>query len=197
MPGVPLPSLLSAPARAIDFKTSRVRWPEWAVAISALVLLLIMLALSWFTLAQQSGGTRATTPSVGGEQAIHPTIATINYTINGWRGLTHAHWLIVATIVVAFALLIAQATRRAPAVPATLSVFVTLLALASTIWLFVRVVVDPPGGRDMGGWLALICALVLTWSGWKSLRTEGIAPEDAPSDIPVVHLADLPPSAGA
>jgi hypothetical protein len=180
----------------MGFKTSRVRWPEWAVATSALALLLIMLGPSWFTLSQQSGGTRATTPaSAGAGQAIHPTIATINYSINGWRGLVHAHWLLLITILLGFALLVAQATRRAPGVPVSIAVFVTILAGASAIWLFVRVAIDPPGGRNLGGWLALICSTALTGSAWKSLRTEGIAPEDERHDIPTVRLGDLPPSA--
>lgn len=196
MPGVPLSSLLSAPARSIHFKTARIRWPEWAVAVSAALLLVSMVGVSWFTLSQQSGGTRSTAPaSAGSGQAIHPTVETINYNIDGWRGLAHAHWLLVATIAVALALLVLQATRRAPSMPVTIAVFVTLLGGVSTIWLIVRVVIDPPGGRDLGGWLGLICAIALTWSGYKSLRTEGIAPEDEPRDIPTLHPADLPPSA--
>ena len=113
---------------------------------------------------------------------------------DGWHGLGAAHWLLVVTILAAFALLASQAGRRAPAVPVTLSFLVTLLAGLSTIWLIVRVVIDPPGGRNAGGWLALISATVLTWSGYKSMRMEGIAPEDEP-DLPTVDLADLPPPA--
>jgi hypothetical protein len=180
MPGVPLPSLLSAPARALDFKKSRIRWPEWVAATSAVVLLLIMVGVSWFTFERASGG-------------LGPKYY-VAYSEDGWHGLAHAHWLLLVTIVLALALLFFQATRRSPAVPVTISLFVMLLAGLSTLWLFIRVVIDPPGGRDAGGWLALICAMVLTWSGYKSVRMEGIASEDEPSEIPTVQPGDLPPA---
>jgi hypothetical protein len=183
MPGVPLPSLPSASARSINFKASRVRWPEWVVAVSALALLLIMLALSWFTFERASGGP--------GRKYY------TRYSENGWDGLPNAHWLLLLTIVVAFALFAVQAGRRSPAVPVTLSFLVAVLAAASTIWLIVRVAIDPPGGREVGGWLALICAAVLTWSGYKSLRMEGVAPEDEPSEIPTIRVSDLPPTSQA
>lgn len=195
MPGVPIPSLLSAPARAIDFKASRIRWPEWLVAIGGLALLAVMLGLSWFTITQASGGTRAITPAAaGGGTPLHAHLYLTQYSINGWRGLVGAHWLLVVTIIAAFALLVMQATRRAPAVPVTISLLVMFLAGISTIWLLVRVAIDPPGGRDAGGWVALICALFLTWSAYKSVRLEGIAPEDEPAEIPTIPLDDLPPS---
>ncbi len=196
MPGVPLPSLLSAPARWVDFKAARIRWPEWLVAISALVLLLIMLGMSWFTISQASGGTRSATPaSAAGGQPLHPQVVFTQYSINGWRGLAHAHWLLVVTILMAFGLLLLQLTRRSPAVPVTVSLFVMFLAGLSAVWLIVRVGIDPPGGRDAGGWVALICTLLLTFSAFKSLQLEGIASEDEPEEIPTVPLADLPPSA--
>jgi hypothetical protein len=154
-----------------------------------------MLGLSWFTITQASGGTRATTPaSAAGGQPLHPEVALTQYSINGWRGLAHAHWLLLVTIILALALLVIQATHRAPPMPVTVSLLVMFLAGLSAIWLIVRVLIDPPGGRDAGGWLALICTLFLTWSAYKSVRMEGIAPEDEPADIPTVHLSDLPPS---
>jgi hypothetical protein len=196
MPGVPLPSFLSAPTRSVRFDWTRVRWPEWVVGVSGLILLLAMVGVSWFTFDLPSGGTRATTPAAaGGGAPIHPLQTPVQVSKDGWNGAAHLHWLLLVTILVAFGLVVVQAGRRAPAVPATFSFLVILLGGLSVIWLIVRVVIDPAGGRELGGWLALISALVLTWGGYRSLRMEGIAPQDAPGDIPTVALADLPPSA--
>src|SRR5579884_4484695 len=107
MPGVPLPSMLSAPTRGIHFKASRIRWPEWAMAISAVLLLVFMVALSWFTFQRPSGG-----------QGPKYYVAVSE---NGWHGLAHAHWLLLVTIVLALALLVLQAARPSPAVPVTLA----------------------------------------------------------------------------
>ena len=180
MPGVSLTSLLSAPARTIDFKISRVRWPEWVAAISAVLLLVFMVGLSWFSFQRASGG-------LGPRDYV-------TFSVDGWHGLAHAHWLLLVTVIAALTLLVIQATRRAPPLPVTVSLLVMLLGGLSAIWLVVRVVIDPPGGRDAGGWLALICALAVTGSGWKSLRMEGIAAQDEPSQIPTVPLSELPPT---
>jgi hypothetical protein len=166
------------------------------VAISALVLLLVMLAMSWFTLTQASGGTRTTTPPpAGGGTALHPQVVFTQYSINGWRGLGGAHWLLLITALAGFALLVLQATRRGPAVPVTIGLLLMFLAAVCAIWVLVRVAIDPPGGRDAGGWVAFLFALLLTWSAYKSVRMEGIASEDEPTEIPTIPLDDLPPSA--
>jgi hypothetical protein len=97
----------------------------------------------------------------------------------------------LVTIVVAFALLLSQAACRAPAIPVTLSVFAALLGGLTTLWLFVRVVIDPPGGREFGGWLGLIAAAAITYGGYASARLEGTLPEDTQSEVPTVTLSEL------
>jgi hypothetical protein len=152
-----------------SLRASRLRWPEWLVAISALVLLVALFGISWFTFTSASG----------------------NQSVNGWHGMAHGHWLLLITIIAGLALFLLQAARPTPTIPVTMSVVVFILGLLSTIWLVVRVVLDPPGGRDAGGWVALVSAVVLTWAAWRSLSTEGIAPEDAPAEIPVLSEADI------
>lgn len=176
MSGITVPSAHEARRRWPAFRASRLRWPEWVVTLSSLVLLFALVGLSWFTFLRASGG-------LGPKDYV-------SYSEDGWNGLSNAHWLLLVTLLTAWALFFNQAMRRAPAVPLTFSLFVMFLGGLSTLWLLVRVVIDPPGGRDFGGWLALISAAVLTWGGYKSVRLEGIAPEDGPREIPVVSLPE-------
>ena len=162
--------------RWFDLRSYRIRWPEWLVAVAAVVLLVALVGLSWFSFSRFSGGLGPKFP--------------VPLSENGWRALAHAHWLLLATILVSFGLVFFQAARPAPPIPVTFSLLVMVLGGLSTIWLIIRVVIDPPTfvSHDFGGWLALISAAVLTWAGYKSMRMEGIAPEDAPQDIPTVGL---------
>jgi hypothetical protein len=73
-------------------------------------------------------------------------------------------------------------------VPVTLSLFVTVLGLISVLALIYRVLVNPPAHEVLGAFLGLISAMGLAYGGFLSLREEGIAPRDAPRDIPVVKL---------
>src|SRR6202035_4066585 len=101
------PSSAAGPTRVLNFRRTRVRWPEWVVAGSALVLLIAIFALKWYSVGQQS--------------------------VNGWHGVSHLRWLMLITIVAAFALLLFQATRPSPAIPVTLSLFVTLVGAGTVI----------------------------------------------------------------
>jgi hypothetical protein len=180
MSGVSVPSPHEASRRSFSFRASRVRWPEWVVLVSAIVLLVSLLALNWFTVSPPGR-------SVDGVSGLLPSPVSEN----GWTGLSHARWLILITLASAFILFIAQATRRSPAWPATFSVLTLILAALSTLWLIIRVPIDPPGGRDFGGWLALVSCAVLTWGAYWSVRMEGVALADGPGEIRVVSAEEL------
>jgi hypothetical protein len=143
----------------MSVERSRLRRGEWIVGAGSVLLLAPMLLLPWF------GSSR---------------------TVDGWNALTHFRWLAVLTLLAAAALLFFQATRRAPAVPATLSLLVTVLGALTSAWLIYRVGIDPAGGRKVGAWIALAAAITITYGGFSSFRTEGIAGRDAPSVIPTV-----------
>jgi hypothetical protein len=144
----------------MSFDLSRLRRGEWTVGAGSLVLLASMLLLPWY------GDSR---------------------TIDGWNALSHFRWLVVVTLVAAGALLLFTATRRAPAVPVTLSLFVALLGAACTAWLLYRVAIDPVAGRKAGGWVALAGAAAIAYGGMSAVRREGIAASDAPATIPTVE----------
>lgn len=185
MPGVPLTSALRGPRRAVQFDRRRLRWPEWVAAVSAVVLLIVLFVMNWFTVVLTSGGA-------GPRYKVAETV-------NGWDSLRHLRWLLVITAIAALILFVLQAVRRSPALPVTLSLVLPLLGGASVIWLLVRVAISPPGGRCPGGWVGLAAAAVLTWGAFRSLRMEGIAPTDGPAHIPTVKLPEgdsSPPASG-
>src|SRR5947209_7185748 len=130
MSGITAPSPREVRRHWPAFRASRLRWPEWAIGLSGVVLLISLVGLSWYTLHPVSGGL--------GPRFLATTSE------GGWNGLSHAHWLILVTVLVAFAVFFSQAMRRAPAVPVALSLFLMVLAALSTLWLFVRVPFDPP-----------------------------------------------------
>lgn len=179
MSGASEPTASPAPRRRFQFRANRIRWPERVVGLSAVVLLVAMVLLSWFTFPQRASG------------GLGPKYYVVGTSEDGWHGLAHAHWLLLVTILAAFGLVLIQAARPAPPIPVTFSLLVMLLGGLSTLWLVIRVILDPPAGRNFGGWLGLISAAVLTWAGYESVRREGIAPEDTPRDIPMVSLDEL------
>jgi hypothetical protein len=140
---------------------SRLRRGEMLAAAAAILLLVFMLVGKWY-----GSGARART---------------------GWAALTDLRWLLVVTIALAFLLVITQATRRAPAVPVTLSLFVLVFGLITVLALIYRVLIDAPAHQQIGAYLGLLSAIALAYGGFLSLRQEGISRRDAPSEIPVVR----------
>jgi len=144
----------------MSFDLTRLHRAEWIVGVGGALLLVSMLALPWFTESHK--------------------------TVDGWTGARHLRWLAVVTLVLAAALLFFQATRRAPAVPVTIAVFVTIFGALTSAWLIYRVGINPPGGRQAGGWIGLAGALAITYGGGSSMRRQGISSKDAPAVIPTV-----------
>jgi hypothetical protein len=159
----------------LDLK--RLRWPEWLVGAGGLVLLGSTLLLPWYTLTP-SGGPPSS--ALGSQHLVE---------VDGWNGLHHARWLVLVTVILALALALFQATRRAPAIPVTLSVFAAILGGLTWIWMVYRVLISPPGGSaEAGAFIGLLSALAIAYGGYASMRMEGIAASDAPAEIPMVRL---------
>ena len=154
----------------MDVRPSRLRAGEWIAALGTLLLIVSTFALTWFEPQHATGSAAAS--------------------LNGWDGLTHVRWLVLLTIIVALALVWLQVSRRAPALPVTFSLFVMLLGGVTVLALLFRVIVDPPGGMSVsaGGYVGLVAAVAITYGGYKSIRTEGIAEYDAPAQIETVAL---------
>lgn len=161
----------------MGFDTSRIRWPEWVLGVGGGVLLASMLLLPWYSLATFSGPPGPPIPGAPVE-------------VDGWHGLTNAHWLVIVAVLLALAAFVAQGRRKAPALPVTLVVLASWFGGLTFLWLIYRVVISPPGGRGIGGWIGLIAAAAIAYGGYASARMEGIADKDAPLDIPAVKLGD-------
>jgi hypothetical protein len=153
---------------------SRLRWPEWVVGVASVVLLAAMLLLPWYTVPGSTPGP--------------PPQYAITSSVDGWNGLSHARWLIAVTIGLGLALVFVQASRRAPAIPVTLSLFTFLFGGLTVLWLIYRILISPAGGREAGCWIGLAAACAITYGGYRSVRLEGIAPADGPGEIPAVRL---------
>jgi hypothetical protein len=161
----------------MDFDPSRLRRGELIVGASAVVLLASMLLLKWYGL---SSSFAPTARALG-----------VSTSVDGWNGLTHLRWLVFLTIACGLALVVFQATRRAPAIPASLSVIVTVLGILTALALVYRVLINEPGSDSLveqkaGAFVGLISAIALAYGGYESMRQEGIAAKDGPGEIETV-----------
>ncbi|MGI8412427.1 MAG: hypothetical protein ACR2LV_05630 [Solirubrobacteraceae bacterium] len=149
----------------------RLRAGELTAGTSALALLAFMFLVQWYG----SPSSRAGGP----------------ISVNGWHGLTHLRWLVLASIVACLGLVLAQAAARAPAVPASLSLIVTVLGTLTLLALIYRVLIDVPGtnlDRRGGAFLGLLASIGIAYGGYASLRREGVLESDAPAEIERIVL---------
>jgi hypothetical protein len=164
----------------MDLDPSRLRRGEVIVGASSLLLAVFMFALPWYGLSSPLG-----------RGAAELGLAT---SLNGYHGLSHLHWLLVVTILAGFALVYLQATRRAPALPVSLGVILSTLALLTTLLLIYKVLINVPGANSLieakiGSYLGLAASLALLYGGYDSMRREGIPERDAPQEIETIRLS--------
>jgi hypothetical protein len=161
----------------MGFQWSRLRRPEIVAGVAAVVLLVSMFLLPWY--------------GYKGDLAPLAAKLGVKTSANAWHSLSTTRWLILLTIAAALALVYFQGTRPSPALPATFSLFVWLLGGLTSLVLIYRVLINVPGpndvvSREVGGFVGLVATMVISFAGYRSLRAEGIAPQDAPQDIPTV-----------
>ncbi len=155
----------------MDLHPSRLRRGEWVAATGAVLLLVFLFALPWYAV---KAPYRPTASLVG-----------VDTSPNGWHSLTHLRWLLMATILSALALAYLQASRRAPALPVSFSVIVSVLAAITLVALIYRVLINVPGADSVvdqraGAYLGLLSACAILYGGYQSMRREGIAERDSP-----------------
>jgi hypothetical protein len=163
----------------MGFDPSRLRHGELIAGASAALLLVFMFALPWYGLSGPAGRTAKT---LGASTSV-----------NGWDSLTSLRWLMLVTILAALSLFLLQATRRAPALPVTMSVIVTVLGGLTALALIYRVLINVPGPDSsldprIGAFLGLISACALAYGAGASLRQEGLSARDARAEIRTVRL---------
>lgn len=162
----------------MGFEWSRLRRAEIAAGVAAVVLLLAMFLLPWY--------------GYKGDLAPLAAKLGVKTSADAWHSLSTTRWLMLLTIAAALALVYLQGTRPSPALPATFSLFVWLLGGLTSLVLIYRVLINVPGpndvvSRDVGGFVGLVASIVIGFAGYRSLRAEGIAPHDAPKEIPTVQ----------
>ena len=148
----------------MEFDPSRLRRGELLAGASAVLLAILMFGVEWYGAGSGTGGSRT-----------------------GWEALTDLRWLLLVTIVAAVALVVVQASCRAPALPVTMSLVVMLLGIVTVLALIYRVLISPTPHQEVGAWLGLLSALGIMVGGYLSLRQEGIARRDERRDIPIVR----------
>jgi hypothetical protein len=176
-----LPHPIQDTEASVDVDASRLRLGELLAGASAVLLLVFMFFFKWYGL-----GSSAPDGSVYGTGPFHVASSQ-----NAWHALTIVRWVMLVTAAAALALAILQATRRAPALPAALSVIVTVLGGLTSILLVYRVFINLPGSdklvdQKIGAVLGVVSTLGITLGGYASMREEGVSPKDAPSEIPTV-----------
>jgi Zn-dependent protease len=143
----------------VSFVPARLRRGELIAGSSAVLLIVLMVAAPWYG------------------------------TVDGWNGLTHLRWLELLAVVLALVLVVAQAASRAPALPVSLSVIVTVVADLAFLALVYRVLINPLGhSTEVWAYLGLASALALAWGGYLSMREEGVNDGDAVHEIPTIPL---------
>jgi hypothetical protein len=157
---------------------SNLRRGELIAGLGGLLLLVFMFALKWYALRSVLIPEKSI---LGGATSY-----------NGWHGLTHLRWLLLVTALIALTLSYFQAVSRAPAVPVTLAVIVTVLGGLSTLLLIYRVLINPPGGnldQLAGAYLCLVAAAGIAYGGYASMREEAGA-DPAALHIETIGLSD-------
>jgi hypothetical protein len=148
---------------------ARLRAGEWLVGVSSVALLVFLLVLPWD--APRAGR------GVGRQAAL-----------TGWHAAPTLRWFVVVAALAGLVLFTLQVTRRPPAMPVTMSVVATVIALVAGLAALYRVALSPLPHQRVGAVLELLAACGLLGGAFWSMREEGIAPPDAPRDIPVVSL---------
>ena len=137
----------------------RLRRGEWLVGIGALVLLLSLFLLDWYS------------------ADIRFDVVPTDVSVNGWHGHTILRWFMLATIALAFATWAVSAFAETDALPMTLCVVLFDVTVVTVIALAWRVLVDEPGPNDLvavklGAWVGLISCLAVAVGAYLMMRDE-------------------------
>ena len=168
------------------FQLSRLRAGEQVIGAGALVLLVSTLALPWY-------GLRGVFARTAGELGA-------SVTSTGWETLVVARWFILANALLGLGVWLAQASRRAPALPVAMTVTLVPVSVISLLFLIHRVVLSEPGPSSLislraGAVIALLSAIAVFAGAYLSLREDGVRPVDGPQEIESVSVGAGSPHA--
>jgi hypothetical protein len=150
-------------------RLSRLRRGEIIATLSAVVLVVLVFAVPWFSFANPGGG---------------------HTDANAWTSLPTLRWPILVTAALGLLLGYLQATRPAPAFPVALDVPLVTLAAITTVVLLIRVLTGE-GSPLVGGVLGLVAVAALTVGAFMSLREEDGWNPDPPSPEHPIETVEL------
>lgn len=136
---------------------------ELISAASAVLLLVLMLAVTWYGVDGM--------PGRGGAHGGRTFAET------GWDGLTGVRWLVLGTAFVALATVAAHAARPSRQAIAGLRLVLLLLSSAAAAALIVRVLIDLPSAnrvvdQKLGAVLGMLAALVIVLGASDAVREQ-------------------------
>ena len=107
-----------------------------------------------------------------------------------WQAFGVLDVVLALLALVPLALVVTQATRESPSIPAAFSVFSAVAGLLAALLILYRIV-NQPGSNELvdvqlGAWLGLLAALVITYGGYRSMHVEPIPA------TPLPPIEDLP-----
>jgi hypothetical protein len=136
---------------------------ELMSAASALLLLVVMFALAWYGVDGIPGRQTPASGATGTE--------------TGWQGLTGVRWLVLVTVLVAFAAVGMHAARVTRQAVAGVRLALLTLACATAAFLIVRVLIDLPSAdrvvdQKLGAVVGLFAGLGVAYGAAETIREQ-------------------------
>lgn len=161
---------------------------EWLLGIGSVALLIDLFGLSWFAY----------------KPRFHATALLLGQRVsaNGWQTFEVVGPLTLVVCVAGIAICLLAATQPSPAFPVVVTTLLVPVSLALAILVAIRVLIDQPsvhllqaGGVNVlearpGAYAGLALSLVVAAGAYRSLRREGVAPEDSPAMFETLRVGD-------
>lgn len=150
-----------APAASADTRAALTHG-ELIAGASALLLLILMFATAWYSVAGIPG------------TSAHAQAVT---TQNAWSALEIVRWLMLLTILAAVAAVAVHVVHPSPSAIAIARLAVTALGSLVAVLLTYRVLIEPPSPSDvvdqkLGAVVGMLCAYGIAVGGFESIREQ-------------------------
>src|SRR6478609_1084002 len=106
----------------MSFDVDRLRAPEWLVGVGAMLLLVSLFLLDWY--------------SVG------------PFHFDGWHSHSVLRWFVLIVVAGGVALFVTTLVNETPAIPAAIAPPLTFFSLLTTVLLAYRVLLNEPGPNE-------------------------------------------------
>lgn len=164
----------------MHLRATRLSGAEWLLGVSSVLLLIDLFGVRWFAYGSRSHALAA---MLGQSSSA-----------NGWDTFTVLGPLALVVCVTGIAVPLLTGGRRSPAVPVVINELLLPVSFALAILVGVRVLVDAPsvhlipGGANVvgarpGAYVGLALSVAVFAGAYLSLRRDGVAADDSPSNI--------------